>query len=258
MKVTLLQTDIIKGNTPKNLEHIDEMLSSLRRGDTDLVVLPEMFHCGFTFDPNAVAESGSDIAIAWMQKKAEQLNAHICGSVSFPHDSKWYNRLVVAAPNGDLTTYDKRHLFTMGNEPIVYTAGRDRVVVTIAGVRILLQVCYDLRFPVFSRYNGDYDAIVYVANWPASRREAWNILLKARAIENQCYVIGVNRVGNDDMIRYSGDSVLISPRGKVEVPTEAYKEEMVTAEVDLEALQSFRSKFRVLDDRDLFTINEAQ
>lgn len=255
MKVTLLQSDIIKGNTPANLAHLDEILSAIHKGDTDFIVMPEMFHCGFTFDPKAVSESGSGTAIVWMQKKAVELNAHLCGSVSYPHEGKWFNRLVVAAPDGSLITYDKRHLFTMGSEPLVYTAGHDRVIVTIAGVRILLQVCYDLRFPVFSRYKGDYDAIVYVANWPASRREAWNILLKARAIENQCYVIGVNRVGVDDNIRYSGDSVLLSPRGKVEAQTEEYAEALVTADVDLESLRSFRSKFRVLDDRDLFTLN---
>lgn len=255
MKVSLLQSDIIKGDTPANLAHLDELLSTLSMGDTDLIVMPEMFHCGFTFDPKAVAESGSGTAIAWMQNKAAQLNAYLCGSVSYPHEDKWYNRLVVAAPDGSLTTYDKRHLFSMGSETEVYTAGKNRVIITIAGVRILLQICYDLRFPVFSRYQGDYDAIVYVANWPAARREVWNILLKARAIENQCYVIGVNRVGYDDTIKYSGDSVLISPRGKIETQTEEYKEQLVTANIDLESLASFRSKFRVLNDRDSYTLN---
>lgn len=254
MKVTLLQSDIIKGNTPANLAHLDEMLSALKPGETDFIVMPEMFHCGFTFDPKAVSESGSGTAIAWLQNKAAQLNAHICGSVSYPHNDKWFNRLVVAAPDGSITTYDKHHLFTMGSEPEVYTAGNERVTITIKGVRILLQICYDLRFPVFSRYQGDYDAIVYVANWPASRREAWNILLKARAIENQCYIIGVNRVGYDETIRYSGDSALIGPRGKIEAQTEEYMEQMVTADIDLESLTSFRSKFRVLDDRDAYTL----
>lgn len=254
MKVSLLQSDIVKGDTDSNLSHLDDLISPLSKGDTDLIVLPEMFHCGFTFDPKSVAESGSGTAIAWMKNKAAQLNAHICGSVSFPHEDKWYNRLVVAAPDGSVTTYDKRHLFSMGSETEVYTAGNERVIVTIAGVRILLQICYDLRFPVFSRFQGDYDAIVYVANWPAARREVWNILLKARAIENQCYVIGVNRVGLDDTIKYSGDSALISPRGKVEAQTEEYKEQLITANIDLESLSSFRSKFRVLDDRDSFIL----
>ena len=130
MKVTLLQSDILKGDTPANLAHLDDLLSPLSKGDTDLIVMPEMFHCGFTFDPKSNADSGSGTAIAWMLNKAALLNAHVCGSVSYPHENKWYNRLVVAAPNGSVTSYDKRHLFSMGSETEVYSAGNDRVIVT--------------------------------------------------------------------------------------------------------------------------------
>ena len=185
-----------------------------------------------------------------MKAKASQTGAAIAGSIAVHEDGRYYNRFHFVTPDGNVTTYDKKHLFTFGGEHNRFTAGSERVIVAYKGFRILLEICYDLRFPVWSRNKGDYDMIIYVASWPTPRVEAWKALLTARAIENQCYVAGVNRVGDDPGNNYCGGSRVIDPYGKIIAECEDGREMEVTAEVDMEVLEAFRAKFPVLDDAD--------
>ena len=179
------------------------------------------------------------------------------GSVATEADGRYYNRFYFVKPDGSYATYDKRHLFSFAGEDKRYTAGTERVVVEHCGFRILLQVCYDLRFPVFARNRGDYDMILYVANWPTVRISAWNALLRARAVENQCYVAGVNRTGDDPALAYDGSSALIGFLGETVAAATPGREEAVQGEADLKALEAFRAKFPALRDADAFTLIES-
>ena len=189
-----------------------------------------------------------------MQRKAAERNCAIAGSVAVQENGKYYNRFYFVHPDGTVQHYDKKHLFTYGGEDKQFTAGTERVVVHYRGVRILLEVCYDLRFPVWSRNLGDYDMILYVASWPTPRVDAWSALLRARAIENQCYVAGVNRMGTDPACEYSGGSAIIDPYGKTMAECPWSCESEATAEIDMEKLAAFREKFPVLDDADSFSL----
>ena len=182
------------GRSCSNVACMDKLISAHAQG-TDLFVLPEMFSTGFCTSPEGIAESSDSATLQWMKQKAAEHNCAIAGSVSVEENGKFYNRFYFVHPDGNVQWYNKKHLFTYGGEDKHYTAGQERVVVNFRGVRFLLEVCYDLRFPVWSRNRGDYDAAIYVASWPSPRVEAWKALLRARAIENQCYVLGVNRVG---------------------------------------------------------------
>lgn len=230
------------------------VLSSSAEGGVrhvDLMVLPEMFTTGFCADPSdavGVIDDGT-AAVAWMRRMAERYDAAVAGSVAVAEGGRYFNRMYFVRPDGSAEHYDKRHLFTMGGEADHYTAGRRRVVVEWCGVRILLQVCYDLRFPVFARNRGDYDMIIYSANWPTPRIAVWDTLLRARAIENQCYVAGVNRAGRDRWCEYCGHTAFADAYGRVATSC-AEGEDLVIGEVDMDALEAFRRKFPVLDDRD--------
>ena len=186
-----------------------------------------------------------------MKAKAAAINAAIAGSIAINENGKYYNRFYFVKPDGSVSYYDKKHLFTYGGEHHRFTAGSERRVVEFRGVRILLEICYDLRFPVWSRNRGDYDMILYVASWPSSRVVAWSALLVARAIENQCYVAGVNRVGNDPACEYNGGSAIINPYGERIACCATGEECEVSATIDMEALEAFRCKFPVLNDRDI-------
>ncbi len=254
MKISLLQQDIVWANPAANQKKAEEVLRGLDK--SDVYVLPEMFSTGFATQPEKIAEDDC-CSLEWMGKMAKELDAAICGSVATQlsdenKNKTYHNRFYFVKPNGEVSFYDKRHLFTYGGEHHRYTRGEEKVVVEFRGVRFLLQVCYDLRFPVFSRNNGEtpYDVALYVASWPTSRIEAWNTLLHARAIENQCYVAAVNRVGDDPVCQYSGGTMLIDPYGKTVVECERGKECAVSAELDLEGLVAFRHKFPVLGDAD--------
>ena len=212
MKVILLQTDICWADPAANVAYMDKLISAHAQG-TDLFVLPEMFSTGFCTSPEGIAESSDSATLRWMKQKAAERNCAIAGSVSVEENGKFYNRFYFVHPDGNVQWYNKKHLFTYGGEDKHYTAGQERVVVNFRGVRFLLEVCYDLRFPVWSRNRGDYDAAIYVASWPSPRVEAWKALLRARAIENQCYVLGVNRVGKDPYCEYSGGTAGIDPYG---------------------------------------------
>ena len=248
MKITILQRDIVWADPTRNVQRADEAIDG--NPGSDLYVLPEMFSTGFCTQPEGIAEPAENRTVSWMKAKASQTGAAIAGSIAVHEDGRYYNRFHFVTPDGNVTTYDKKHLFTFGGEHNRFTAGSERVIVAYKGFRILLEICYDLRFPVWSRNKGDYDMILYVASWPTPRVEAWKALLTARAIENQCYVAGVNRVGDDPGNNYCGGSRVIDPYGKIMAECEDGREMEVTVEVDMEVLEAFRAKFPVLDDAD--------
>ena len=248
MKLTILQRDIVWADPAENVRRAEDAIN--RNPGADLYVLPEMFSTGFCTQPEGIAEPVENQTVSWMKAKASQTGAAIAGSIAVHEDGKYYNRFHFVTPDGNITTYDKKHLFTFGGEHNRFTAGSERVIVTYKGFRILLEICYDLRFPVWSRNKGDYDMIIYVASWPTPRVEAWKALLAARAIENQCYVVGVNRVGDDPGNNYCGGSRVIDPYGQIMAECEDGKEMEATAKVDMEVLEAFRAKFPVLDDAD--------
>jgi omega-amidase len=207
-------------------------------------------------DSARLAETMDGPTVPWMQQQASHCGAAIYGSLIINEDGRFFNRGAFVRPDGTITTYDKRHLFRMAGEHEHFSPGRKRVVVEYSGWRILLQVCYDLRFPVFSRNRNDHDLMLYVANWPAARRSPWSQLLPARAIENQSYVVGVNRVGMDGKgIHYMGDSVVIDPKGELLSACRPSSEEMITAILSHDALMDFREKFPAAMDADSFEID---
>lgn len=255
MNISILQRDIVWGRSLENISAADSVIDGLPK-ETDLIVLPEMFSTGFCTSPKGIAESAEQgPSLKWMKEKAKHRDCAICGSVAVEDaEGKFHNRFYFVKPDGDVTYYDKRHLFTYSGEDKTFTAGTQRVIVEWRGVRILLQVCYDLRFPVWARNRGDYDMILYVASWPTRRIEAWSTLLRARAIENQCFVAGVNRVGKDPSCDYSGGSVVIDPLGKTLAECPWKEESSVTAEIDMKTLELFSKSFPVLNDADKFKI----
>ncbi|MFZ1687517.1 MAG: amidohydrolase [Flavobacteriales bacterium] len=254
LRVTLVQSMLHWEDAPANHAMFAGKLAALK-GTTDLIVLPEMFTTGFSMRSADLAGSMEGATVEWMQEQAANTGAALYGSAIITANGKFFNRGLFVRPSGEVTPYDKRHLFRMAEEVEHYSAGTERVVVELNGWRILLQVCYDLRFPVFSRNRGDYDAILYVANWPEVRRYPWSQLLIARAIENQCYVIGVNRVGMDGKgLHYSGDSVVIDPKGQVIAACDPSQERVTTCSLDRKALEDFREKFPAGKDADDFRL----
>lgn len=250
MKIALFQRDIFWADPARNCTCAEEAF--LAAPACDLYVLPEMWSTGFATQPENIAESEDSYSLRWMHQMANKLNAAIAGSLAIQTaDGSFHNRFYFVKPDEEKASYyDKRHLFTYGKENLHYTAGKERVVVEWRGVRFLLQVCYDLRFPIFSRNQEDYDCALYVASWPTSRLAVWNTLLHARAIENQCYVVGVNRIGTDPACAYCGGTMLIDAYGKDIVSCSQNQEGVIVGELDLNKLNSFREKFPVLKDRD--------
>ena len=252
MKIAIIQNDIVWGNPAANREHVAEILADCEQ--VDLLVLPEMFSTGFCTQPEGVAEPADNLTLLQMKEWAAQYDCAVAGSVAVEDGGRYYNRFYFVTPNGEPTCYDKHHLFTFGGEDKHFTPGDKRVTVGYMGVRILLQICYDLRFPVFSRNRNDYDLALYVASWPSPRAEAWKALLRARAIENQCFVVGVNRVGNDPACSYSGDSVVLDAYGHTLAACTPGKECVAYAYIDMNELAKFRHKFPVLADGDDFAL----
>ena len=253
MKVSIFQQDIAWGDPAANLSKLDTALAECP--GSDLYVFPEMFTTGFATKPGSKIDDTPDITIEWMRSKAAAFDCAMAGSVAMKgEDGKRVNRFCFVTPDGKLTIADKRHLFTYGGEPETFTPGSDRVVVEFRGVRFLILVCYDLRFPVWSRNRADYDAVIYVANWPDVRQHAWDTLIQARAIENQCYVIAANRCGEDPVCKYLGGSAVVSPFGDVLARAEDYREQWVTADLDMAVLKAFIAKFPVLEDADDFRL----
>ncbi len=233
-----------------NLTRAEEFIA---RAEADTVVLPEMFATGFTTDPVAVAEPMDGEIVDWMRRMAARHDCAIVGTAIIKEKERYYNRTLFVKPSGEVIHSDKRHLFSIGGEAEHLTAGSERVIVEWGGLRWLLLTCYDLRFPVWSRNRRDYDVALYPASWPASRQFAWKTLLCARAIENQAYVIGANRTGDDPTIHYSGGSAIVGFKGETLAEIGA-EEGVITAESDAEELILFRERFPTLYDADRFQI----
>ncbi|MBZ0206176.1 MAG: amidohydrolase [Flavobacteriales bacterium] len=253
LRTTLVQSMLHWEDAAANRTLFSGKLDGLR-GKTDLIVLPEMFTTGFTMN-TALAETMDGPTVHWMKVQAASTDAAIYGSVIISEGGNVFNRGLFITPGGNVTHYDKRHLFRFANETDHFTAGKERVVVEWRGWRVLLQICFDLRFPVFARNRGDYDAVLYVANWPEARSFAWSQLLIARAIENQCHVVGVNRVGMDGKgIHYTGDSMAVDPKGQVMASCKPATDCIAHAMFDAAALQDFRIKFPVGMETDDFEL----
>ncbi len=252
IKVAVCQFDIIWEDTRANLQYLTDCLMELEE-DTDVLVLPEMFHCGFSMSPEQVAQIDGGKVLEWMQQMAGLYDIAVIGSVVVKTGDDFVNRLYVVQKEV-VEYYDKRHLFTMGQEHLHYKKGERRLLVEIKGWRFCPLICYDLRFPVWSRNrDNEYDVLIYVANWPASRREVWNILLKARAIENQSYVIGVNRIGKDASLNYAGDSQVLDAKGQL-VSSCQSDSGVFYVNLSKTELNEFRTKFPVWNDGDDFEL----
>ncbi|WP_297517015.1 amidohydrolase [Flavobacterium sp.] len=253
MQVALVQTALEWENPSENRALLDKKLSAISP-HTDLVVLPEMFTTGFTMHPNSCAETMEGPTVEWMRRWAHQLQAALVGSVVIEENGLFYNRLLFVTPEGDISMYDKKHRFTLAGEDRVYEAGSHRVIIDYKGWKICPLICYDLRFPVFSRNTEEYDISLYVANWPAPRIQAWDVLLRARAVENMCYTLGVNRVGIDgNGLEYPGHSQAVDCFGNYLLLPQQM-EEVFIVEMDKEKLVEARSRFPFLNDRDPFTL----
>lgn len=253
LDVALIQSELIWQDAPANRLLLEPLLQ--QAAGADLIILPETFNSGFSMQSGRIAETMQGPTLQWLQQQAQQLGAVICGSMAVATDAGIFNRLLWVQPEGKIAFYDKRHLFRMAGEDQHYKQGQRRVIVEFKGFRLLLQVCYDLRFPVFSRNRNDYDAVIYVANWPAARSRIWSTLLQARAIENQAFVLGCNRVGLDgNGHTYSGDSVLLDYVGVPLAQLAPGQTGIVRATLDLAALQQFRSQFPAALDADEFSL----
>lgn len=253
MKILLCQSDLVWESRPENFQSIEAQIDSETR-KVDLIVLPEMFPTGFCTEPEGVAEPHDGPSLQWMRSIALRRDAAVVGSVATCEGENYYNRLYFVYPDGHFLKYDKRHLFTYGGEHHHYTHGSERVIAEYKGWRFLLQVCYDLRFPVYARNRNDYDAAIYIASWPSVRLYAWNTLLRARAIENLSYVIGVNRVGVDPKCSYSGGTLVADYMGVIMGEASPDKVSTLYMELDMDKLNQFREKFPALNDRDDFEL----
>jgi omega-amidase len=252
--ICLVQPEIIWEDIPGNLEELDHLIHSAPEG-TDLIILPETFSTGFTMRADRFAEKREGMAVSWMQKTARERNATLTGSLIIRENGRVYNRLYWVSPGGIEGHYDKRHLFRMGREDKYFESGGKRELFTLGPFRFMPQICYDLRFPVFARNRSDYDVLFYVANWPAPRHPVWETLLRARAIENQAYVIGVNRAGVDgEGVDHLGGSCIIDPMGRVEAIMDR-RPGILHWLIELKKTREFREKFPVWKDADRFTID---
>lgn len=254
LKIGVLQYDVTWHDIEENLRKAEILIEKLP-GNTDLILLPEMFATGFTMQPEKLSQQGNELVKNWMLTISSKYGTAVAGTHPLCIEGNYYNRLLFCSTIEHIDTYyDKRHLFSMGEEDIHYKAGMDRKVIDLRDWKIMPLICYDLRFPVWSRNDLSYDLLFYSSNWPASRNDVWEALLKARAIENQAYVIGINRIGTDGYeIPYIGNSMIISPKGVVLASLED-KEDFLYAPLDKEKLTKFREKFPVLKDRDQFEI----
>jgi len=251
-----IQLDLVWENATANLIAFEEKIAVLK--SPDLVILPETFATGFSMNPSKTAQTMNGEAVSWMKKMAKKHHTVVCGSLTIVENEQFYNRFLWVTPDSNVQSYDKRHLFSLTEEPSLFEAGKERLIVTYKGWRFCPMICYDLRFPVWSRneQSNPYDVLIYVANWPARRAHAWQSLLIARAIENQAYVVGVNRVGNDGSeIEHEGDSMIIDPLGIVvqHAPNQA---QTITATLHKKDLDKTRVSLPFLADADSFKIEK--
>ncbi|MEO6315117.1 MAG: amidohydrolase [Chitinophagaceae bacterium] len=265
ISITIVQSELHWQDKQANLAMFEQKINGIRE-KTEIVVLPEMFSTGFSMQPALLAETMDGDTVTWMKRMAAQKKIIVTGSVIIEEAGNYYNRLLWVLPNGQLGIYDKRHRFAFAGENDQYTAGNKRLIASVKGWRINLQVCYDLRFPVWARQAStkalptevqaplEYDLLIYVANWPERRNHAWKTLLQARAIENQAYVVGVNRVGNDgNNIYHSGDSMIVDPLGEI-LHTMQNDEAVFTMVLEKDTLEATRNKFPFWKDADTFSI----
>lgn len=254
LKVALVQSNIHWENSGANLQKFQELLTGMTL-NPDLIVLPEMFTTGFSDNPEPHAQEMTGESVSWMLQLAGELNSSLAGSLIMKENNDYYNRFVFATPWGHIQHYDKRHLFRMGNEESHYQNGGERKIFKYGNWRICPQICYDLRFPVWSRNRDDYDLLIYVANWPEPRRDVWKTLLKARAIENLSYCIGVNRVGTDGRgVSYVGESMIVNGKGQILNDLKAGSEDIIYTEISLSALRKLRNDFPAHKDADNFQL----
>ncbi len=253
MKIALIQSPLFWEKPIANRNHFEVKINAITE-KVDLIVLPEMFSTGFTMNPNEVSETMQGETILWLQSLAKAKKCAITGSLIIAENDNFYNRLVFVFPSGEIQFYDKRHLFSLAGEDKVYTSGKKKLIVDYLGFKICLLICYDLRFPVFARNVENYEVLIYVANWPKPRINAWNTLLKARSIENMCYTVGVNRIGKDqNNLEYIGHSQAIDFLGNALFePQET--EGIFIVELNKEKLLETRKKFGFLNDRDSFEL----
>jgi len=260
LKISLIQSDIEWEDIYQNIKNFDGLIDKFDK-DRDLIVLPEMFSTGFTMNVEKCAQTIDGPAVQWMKKKAEEKNAVISGSVLINDNDKFYNRMIWMKPDGSSEIYDKRHLFRMGKEHEIMSQGLSPKIVELHGWKFNLQICYDLRFPVWSKNRfrnniHDYDVLIYVANWPEIRSFAYRSLLVARAIENQAFVIWVNRIGEDgNGIAHSGNTMIIDPAGKIIKESQACENDILSIDLLYEDLLEIRSKFKVGLDWDEYNVN---
>ncbi|WP_242203927.1 amidohydrolase [Aestuariivivens insulae] len=255
LKVACIQSSLVWENPKKNRKHFSERIKEITQ-EVDVIVLPEMFTTGFTMNASKVAETMDGETVAWMQKKAQKAQAAIVGSMVVVEGNKFYNRLLFVEPSGDVKCYDKRHTFTLAHEDKVFTAGTKKLIIDYKGWKICPLICYDLRFPVWARNVEDYEVLLYVANWPKPRILAWDTLLKARAIENMCYCIGVNRIGIDEaQNEYCGNTAVYDVLGNAITPIKPNREHIEIAVLEKRHISFYRNKLKFLDDRDDFAIN---
>jgi len=255
LKITLIQSNLHWENIDKNLKMFSQKILSLKE-ETDLIVLPEMFSTGFTMNNKALSEKMNGKTFEWLKQMAKKKSCVITGSVILEEEGKYFNRLIWMRSDGSFETYNKRHLFRYANEQDYYTPGSKKLIVDLKGWKVCPLICYDLRFPVWIRNrNKEYDVLIFVANWPERRNYPREALLLARAIENQTYVVGVNRVGKDSGdINHSGDSVVINPQGEVIVRAEPNEETIITVSLSYSVLEEWRKKFPAWMDADDFDL----
>ncbi|MCU0461933.1 MAG: amidohydrolase [Bacteroidales bacterium] len=253
MKISIIQSDINWENKSLNFRKYERIISKLN--NPDIIILPEMFSTGFTASSESLGEPPRGITFDWMMHISEKSNSAVCGSYIIKIKTNTFNRWVFVAPDKRSWHYDKRHLFKMNNVETCFTPGTNRLIFKFRGFRICPNICYDLRFPVWSRNKNDYDLLINSANWPRARRDVWITLLKARAIENLCFVAGANRTGTDGAgIKYSGDSMIIDPKGEVMASAGRNKESVIAADLSLSELNEFRIKFPAHLDADKFIL----
>ena len=252
MNITTIQTDIIWEDKDSNLKNYQSKIDSV---ESDLIILPEMFTTGFTMDPKPHAETMDGKTVQWMKENASKKDLAICGSIIIEEEGKYFNRFIWVNPDGSIHHYDKRHLFSFAGEDEHYTPGNSKLIIEYKDWRICPLICYDLRFPVWSRNIEDYDVLIYVANWPSKRKSAWRSLLVARAIENQCYVIGVNRVGEDsNNLSYNGDTSLVNALGET-LYINSQSEDIFTTTLSKLELSKVRNLLPFLKDKDNFNFS---
>ncbi len=254
LTISLVQTNNIWENIEANLSSLSSKIDDIE-DQTDMIILPELFSTGFTMEGDKVAESMDGKGVLWMKAISKKKNCLVIGSLLIKESGAFFNRLIVAFPDGHLEHYDKRHLFSFAGEDKVFKAGKERLIFDYKGFRICPLICYDLRFPVWARNTDNIDLLIFVANWPNARMLAWDTLLKARAIENLCYVIGVNRVGEDNnKLIYTGHSAVYDAMGGTILSFETGKEAVKSVSIDLKHIIETRGQFRFLEDRDDFVI----